>query len=735
MPSSTLLTRLCLTGLSVQLLAALVASCGGGGDGGTGPGTTTRTMSIASGDGQTARINSNVAVAPAVIVRDANNQPVSGVSVTFAIEAGGGSVTGATAVTNASGVATVGSWKLGSTVVTNTLAATASGVTGSPVRFNATTRLPYWTFLVYMAADNNLAISGIQDIDEMEAAGYDPEVQVVVQAEFSPDYLGLEGCTAACFNRPNFNTFRYSFSGQGTNVIGPNGPTTDLGNRNMIDPAQLRDFVQWGKQNYPAQHYAVVLWNHGAGYTGLLQDLTTAGEALMSLSDLPIALNGLGPIDVLDFDMCLMGAYETTALLTGLVSNAVFSQEVEPGEGNPYQEILDALQANPSADGRAFAGIIVDQYDASYQSSRSSTTKSAYDLSGYAAFETALNTLAGTLRNNLPALGTAIGEAAAVSQSYEYPFLKDLVNFLDSLRARTTDVILRNQIDAVKAQATGTFRVRSRFHNVVGGANDVSRSNGINVLMPSGGTGDQLPNAGPASFTAYETLYAGKAWTTFLNDWLATSGTATFRDQGNARFEAYLVWDSELVNRNGDVDLWILEPNGDVFIPYLGSVTPNGTLTNDSYNTGSFYEGYLTNRYIQVGVYKFYASLYSDPQDYRPAYDIMYRGDQVSPLTSLYSPNYPSLSKQVPWSNDPTPTLAEAEAGAYSDMQYAAYVTITATTTPELQSRRSSVAPNTHEITPAQFARIREFLSRPRTRVSGSNTRAPAFVVPKTPRP
>ncbi|HKA58320.1 MAG TPA: clostripain-related cysteine peptidase [Gemmatimonadales bacterium] len=734
MPNSPLLTRLSLTSLSVQLIAALVAGCGGSGDGGGGPGNTTRTMSIASGDAQTARINSNVAVAPAVIVRDANNQPVPGVSVTFAIQAGGGSVTGATAVTNASGVATVGSWKLGSTVVPNTLAATASGITGS-VLFNATPRLPYWTVLVYMAADNNLAISGILDIDEMEAAGYDPEVQVAVQAEFSPTYLNLEGCNASCFNRPNFNTFRYFLSGQGTTVHGPNGPTTDLGNRNMIDPAQLREFVQWGKSNYPAQHYAVVLWNHGAGYTGLLQDLTTAGEALMALSDLPVALNGLGPIDVLDFDMCLMGAYETTALLNGLVSYAVFSQEVEPGAGNPYLEILNALQANPTADGKGLAGIIVDEYDASYQGGRSSTTKSAYDLSGYAAFETALNTLAGTLRTNLPALGTAIGEAASVSQSYEYPFLKDLVNFLDSLRARTADATLRGQIDAVKAQATGAFRVRSRFHNVVGGANDVSRSNGLNVLMPSGGAGDQLPNSGPASFTAYSALYAGKAWTSFLNDWLATSGTATFKDQGSSRFEAYLVWDSVLVSRNGDVDLWILEPNGDVFIPYLGSVTPNGTLTNDSYNTGSFYEGYLTNRYIQVGTYKLYASLYSDPMDYRPVFDLLYRFDQVSGLTSLYSPTYPRLSKQVPWSNDPTPTLAEAEAGAYSDMQYAAFVTINPTTMPELQSRRSAVPPNTHEITPAQFAKIRELLAKPRTRVPGSRTRAPTFAVPGAPRP
>ncbi len=50
------------------------------------------------------------------IVRDANNNPVSGVSVTFAVATGGGQRARVTAATtNASGIATVGSWTLGTT--------------------------------------------------------------------------------------------------------------------------------------------------------------------------------------------------------------------------------------------------------------------------------------------------------------------------------------------------------------------------------------------------------------------------------------------------------------------------------------------------------------------------------------------------------------------------------------------------------------------------------------------
>ena len=93
-------------------------------------------VAISSGNGQTATVGTGVASPPAVVVRDASSSPVSGVSVTFAITAGGGSITGATATTNASGVAAVGSWTLGAVAGANTLTATVSGL--PPTAFTAT---------------------------------------------------------------------------------------------------------------------------------------------------------------------------------------------------------------------------------------------------------------------------------------------------------------------------------------------------------------------------------------------------------------------------------------------------------------------------------------------------------------------------------------------------------------------------------------------------------------------
>src|SRR5439155_560182 len=81
-----------------------------------------------------------VATAPAVIVRDQFNNPVAGVAVVFAVGSGSGtsSITGADQTTNASGIATVGSWTLGRTTGGYTLTASSAGLTGSPVTFTAT---------------------------------------------------------------------------------------------------------------------------------------------------------------------------------------------------------------------------------------------------------------------------------------------------------------------------------------------------------------------------------------------------------------------------------------------------------------------------------------------------------------------------------------------------------------------------------------------------------------------
>jgi len=82
---------------------------------------------------------------PKVLLRNALGVPMSGVTVVFSVTQGGGSVTGGTQVTNASGLATVGGWTTGTVAGVNALTATAILPAGaivlrSPMTFKVTTK-------------------------------------------------------------------------------------------------------------------------------------------------------------------------------------------------------------------------------------------------------------------------------------------------------------------------------------------------------------------------------------------------------------------------------------------------------------------------------------------------------------------------------------------------------------------------------------------------------------------
>jgi adhesin/invasin len=96
---------------------------------------------------------------PSVVVRDAQGNPVAGVTVTFAVTLGGGTLAGASQITGATGIATVGSWTFGAIAGANTVVASSTGLPS--VTFNATT-VGVPTQMVAFAGNNQAAIAGTQ---------------------------------------------------------------------------------------------------------------------------------------------------------------------------------------------------------------------------------------------------------------------------------------------------------------------------------------------------------------------------------------------------------------------------------------------------------------------------------------------------------------------------------------------------------------------------------------------
>jgi adhesin/invasin len=109
---------------------------------------------------QAATVGAAVAQAPSVKVVDAQNVPVPGVQVTFAVASGGGSVTGGVQATAANGIATVGSWIPGTVSGPNTLTATVNALT--PLVFTANAAADVPDTLVIIAGDSQTAAAGTQ---------------------------------------------------------------------------------------------------------------------------------------------------------------------------------------------------------------------------------------------------------------------------------------------------------------------------------------------------------------------------------------------------------------------------------------------------------------------------------------------------------------------------------------------------------------------------------------------
>ncbi len=93
---------------------------------------------LVAGDDQQTAAGGAVAVAPTVEVRDANRNPVAGVTVTFAVAGGAGSVTPGSVITGTDGRAAPAVWTLGTGVGENILRAATTALPAVSVEFVAT---------------------------------------------------------------------------------------------------------------------------------------------------------------------------------------------------------------------------------------------------------------------------------------------------------------------------------------------------------------------------------------------------------------------------------------------------------------------------------------------------------------------------------------------------------------------------------------------------------------------
>lgn len=374
-----------------------------------------------------------------------------------------------------------------------------------------------WTFMVYIAGDNNLSSAGVEDLREMREVGSTADVNVLVQFD----------------NAETEGTRRFRVLKGGNDLV------QTLGETDSGDPNVLLDFVKWAQAGYPAERYALILWNHGGGWEPLAidtiaQEVRSPGysdregaeraastlrraffrptlEAILRLDSpqeraicsddgsghaldtielgkvLDKAVAVLGQkLDLLGMDACLMSNLEVAYQAQPYVNYVVASEESEPNEGWPYELILAELVAAPDMPTAELARAIVAAYIQSYQAMGYSgdVTQAALDLSQLEGLNGALDTLADALLARMPNnISAQIWKAQRKTKRFWHNTLADVGHFGKEMRRATRHKPIRAAADAVMdalEQGPGHL-VLAEEHNGSG----VRDCTGVTLYMPS----------------------------------------------------------------------------------------------------------------------------------------------------------------------------------------------------------------------------------------------------------
>ncbi len=233
------------------------------------------------------------------------------------------------------------------------------------------------TVMVYLLGTDLESRSGMatMDLQEMLEADLSDNVNIVIET----------GGTAQWKNdvMDSGTNQRYLISSEGLSRLEDN-----LGRKSMVDPNTLTDFIRYSEQNFPAERYFLILWDHGGGsVTGYGYDEYFKGDT-MTLDEIERALfNSGAEFDMVGFDACLMATLETAFVVEPYSDYLIASEELEPGIGWYYTGWLDELSKNPSIETIDLGKKLVDDYvqEVKRQTPKSQATLSLIDLAELSA--------------------------------------------------------------------------------------------------------------------------------------------------------------------------------------------------------------------------------------------------------------------------------------------------------------------------------------------------------------
>ncbi len=339
-----------------------------------------------------------------------------------------------------------------------------------------------WTIMIYGDADNNIEEYLLHDINEMKFSFVNNQGHnLIVLVDRVSGYTD----SAAGFGENFTDTRLYRITnGKTTRINGgsnfPEITTTSSYEANMGDASVLKKFIKSCKENYPANKYALILWNHGNGpmkkrsnilnmnvNKGICEDVTSNGDQLF-IAEISDTLEDTESVNLLAFDACLMGsvevAYQYRPGNSGFNADVMVASPPEVwGAGYSYNGILERIRSGEGYSQQTdtvtgaeddfiyekyydpktmtaleLGGVIVEeQYDSLQEyidiapSQTTSQAMSCYDLSYIDEVKTAVDTLAVSLSTNNEKSGLELTRGSYSLYDYDS---SPTIHYFDALR-------------------------------------------------------------------------------------------------------------------------------------------------------------------------------------------------------------------------------------------------------------------------------------------------------------
>jgi len=333
------------------------------------------------------------------------------------------------------------------------------------------TKIPPWTFMVYLNGDNDLDPLMEKAFNNLEKAAQNPDVNILVLWDRC-SLLSDDGTECLDKDEGIENTRLYRVEYDDSDLI--TSPVQEVswnpGELDMGDPDTLVNFVTWARSNYPAKHYFLSILDHGGGWsptfpeepeqglaspppsnpstdlragvggpgdhfiplrrsyhmfggTGLSWDFSDDYDYLstaeMRHAFCSMTREGTEKIDVVFYDACLVGMIEEVYAIKDY-TNYFVGSENEAWGSMPYDQYIDSITS--STQPQELAIDVVNDYTASLPLTGHPSTMSAVDLAAINEVALAIDSLARAMINGLTSAETALQlkDAYLLAQKFDY---------------------------------------------------------------------------------------------------------------------------------------------------------------------------------------------------------------------------------------------------------------------------------------------------------------------------